>query len=76
MVPKGSNRVETRKCEQRIRQIPVNILGGLKYCPVFFDPEIEVKKAEMENATMVNERDDADDRDDEHQRIERQVHGA
>lgn len=66
IVPQRSKGVQSREREQRIRQIPVNILGGLKYRPVFLDPEIEVKQAEMENAAMVNEGYKTDDWDDEH----------
>ena len=76
MVPQGDKGVQTRECEERIRQIPMNILGGFKYRPVFFDPEIEVKQAKMENPAMVNEGHKTNDWDDEHQRIERQVHRA
>ena len=76
MVPQGGERVQTCECEERIRQISVNILGGLKYCGVFLDPETEIKEAEMENAAMINEGHETDDRDDEHQRIERQMNRA
>jgi len=76
MVPQGGKRVQTRECEERVRQIPVEILGGLKYRPVLFDPKVEVKESEMKGAAMVNEGHETDDWDDEHQRIERQVHRA
>ena len=73
LVPYGGKRVQARQCEQRIRQIPVNILRGLEYRRVFCDPEIEIKKAKMKNAAMVDEGHEAHDWDDEQQRIERQV---
>src|SRR5271168_4002040 len=76
IVPQGHKRVHARECEERISQIPVNIFGGFKYGPVFLDPKVQVKEAEIENAAMVNEGHKADDWDDEHQRIERQMHRA
>src|ERR1700739_1682888 len=54
----------------------MNILGGFKHRPVFLDPEIELECAEIEHPAVINEGHEADDRDDEHQRIERQVHRA
>jgi hypothetical protein len=76
MVPQGGKRVQARECEERVRQIPVEILGGLKYRRVLFDPKVEVKEPEMKDAGMVNEGHETDDWDDEHQRIERQMHRA
>src|SRR6185312_872951 len=73
-VPQSGKRVQARERKECIGQIPVNVLGGFKYRGVFLDPEIEVKKAELENAAMVNEGHETDDRDDEHQHIERPVH--
>ena len=55
MVPQGGKRMQARKREERVRQIPVNILGGLKDSLILFNPEIEIKQTEMENAAMVNE---------------------
>ena len=42
MVPQCGKRMQTRECEERIRQVPVNILGGLKYRPILFDPKVQV----------------------------------
>ena len=69
MVPQGRKCVQTRERDERIRQISVNVLGGLKYRRVFLDPQIKVKEAEVENAAMIDEGHDTEDRDYEHQRI-------
>lgn len=74
MVPQSRERVQTREPEKRIRQISVNVLGGLEYRRVFWDPEIKVEEAEVKNAPMVNEGHETEDWDYEHQRIESQVH--
>lgn len=70
MMPQGGNCVQTCEREEYIRQVSVNVLGGLKYRRVFLDPAIKVKEAEVKNAPMVNEGHEADDRDEEHQHIE------
>jgi len=76
MVPQGGKCVQTREREERIRQISVNILGGLKYRRVFSNPEINVKKPEVKNASVIDESHDAEDWDDEHQGIKNKVHRA
>jgi len=76
MVPQGGKCVQTREREERIRQVSVNVLRGLKYRRVFLNTGIEVKEAEVKNAAMVNERHETDDRNSEHQRIESEVHRA
>jgi len=68
--------MQASKSEKAVGQIAVEILGGLKYRRVFFDPKVEVNETEMKNAAVVNEGHAANDGDDEHQRIERQVHRA
>jgi hypothetical protein len=68
--------MQTRKCEECIRQISVNIFGGFKYCSVFFDPKIEIKNAEVENTTMIEKSHNAEDRNNEHQSIEREMYRA
>ena len=76
MVPQSGDRMQPREREERVRQIPVDILGGPVYSPVLFNPEIKIKKTEVKNAAMVNEGHDAEDGNDEHQPVKRQVHRA
>ena len=68
--------MQAGKREERVRQVTVNILGWLKYRSVFFHSEIQLEKAEVEDPAVVDERHEANDGDNERQRIEREVHGA
>jgi hypothetical protein len=45
LVPQGGKSVQSREREERIRQIPVNILGRLEYRPVLWIPKSKSKSS-------------------------------
>src|ERR1022692_5299392 len=76
MVPKGCEDVNANQCEQRVGQITVDILGGMKNRAVGPDPEIQPEQAEVEYAAVPDEGHDPGDRYDEHQNVEQAVNGT
>ena len=61
LVPQCNQSVQTSESEQRIRQITVDILGRSENRPVLLDPEVDIKRPQIKNAPMINERHKTDD---------------
>jgi len=76
MMPQRRRRMYTGKGEECIGQVSVHVLGRSKHRPVGWEAEVKVKKAEGEYTAVPNECHHAHDRRDEHQCIERPVHGG
>ena len=60
MVPQSGQRVDASEREQRIGEIAVDILRGMKHCTVGFDPKIDLEDAKIESAAVPDEGDDTD----------------
>ena len=67
VVPEGRQRVHASQGEQRVGQITVNVLGGVKNGLVRFHAEINLENSEIECPSMPDKGHDTDDGDDEHQ---------
>src|SRR3984957_3525592 len=66
--------METCKPKEGVGQIAVQVLGGVEYGAVGFDPEVDLEQAEVQYSAVIDECDQSDDGDDEHQHLQREMH--
>jgi hypothetical protein len=75
-VPERSQGVQSGKPEQRIGEIAVDILGRTEHRFIFGYAEVHAEYPQVEHPSVTNERNESQDRGDEHQRIKCKVHRA
>ena len=69
VVPESRKGMDTNEREEDVRQIAVDILGGMEDRPVGSNSEIHLEQAEIEHAAVPNEGDDAENRYHEHKNV-------
>jgi hypothetical protein len=69
VVPESRKGMNNNQREQNVRQVAVDILGGMENCPIGSNAKIHLEQTEIKQATVPDEGNDAENWYHEHQNV-------